>query len=179
MKNVFIAFIDYFDDMNDFYHAAVGLFSFTILAASPLMLYLDENIAHYGMLAVLSIIGQTAMYFAKFRFPNYFGTHEDRSTVGTKILYYLVDCFLASIFGILGHEYIATWIFGATNIKQTVLTVVLIGAFYETLLKKLLKKVNDFSKDEEADDLKKKVVLDGQDSENGTPVPIKRPPNEG
>jgi hypothetical protein len=185
MKSFVLAMIHLFDDLDDLYNAIIaGIFSIGIIGfAKPLISYLNDNAAYYFLLAVLSILGQTSMYFAKFRYPHLFGRHDKKVTIGTKILYYLIDCFLASLFGILASEYVVTWIFGGNSEKQTIISVILIGAFYETLLKKLLKKNNEISED---DDLnikpkgkKQSIVGDGEEEGidgTGTPVPIKLPP---
>lgn len=185
MKNFFFSMIHLFDDLDDLYHAIIGIFALGIFGLiSPLIAFISENAAHYALLAALSILGQTSMYFAKFRFPYYFGSHDAKVTLGTKILHYLTDCFLASLFGILASEYVVTWIFGGNSEKQIIISVILIGAFYETLLKKLLKKNKEISED---DDLgikpkskNQSIVGDGDEEgidNTGTPVPIKLPPN--
>jgi len=180
MKNFLITMGHLFDDLDDLSHAIVGIFAIGIFGLiSPLIAYIGDNAAHYALLAMLAILGQTSMYFAKFRFPHYFGYHNSKITLGTKILYYLIDCFLASLFGILASEYVVTWLFATNNQKETIISVILIGAFYETLLKKLLKKNNDISSE---DDLPKpqSIVGDGEEEgidQIGTPVPIKLPPS--
>jgi len=179
MKNFIFTIIHLFDDLDDLYNAIIaGIFSIGIFGfATPLISYLNENAAHYSLLAVLSILGQTSMYFAKFRYPHLFGRHDKKITLGTKVLYYLIDCFLASLFGILASEYVVSWIFGSNSEKQIIISVVLTGAFYETLLKKILKKNNEISKDDDLDINNKKQSIVGDEGldETGQPRPTNKP----
>lgn len=184
MKNLLFTLIHFFDDLDDLYNAIIGIFAIGIFGLiSPLIAYISDNAAHYALLAALSILGQTSMYFAKFRFPYYFGSHDSKKTLGTKILHYLIDCFLASLFGILASEYVVSWIFRSNSDKQMIISVILVGAFYETLLKKLLKKNNEISDNDldiNTNFKKQSIVGDGEEEgidQSGTPVPVKLPPS--
>jgi hypothetical protein len=155
MKNIMSFFIHYFDTIDDVVSAIMSIFSIAILTTMASMFtFISTNIIDYVLLAFFGIIGQTAMYFAKIRFPDYFGKHDNKKTIGTKILHYAIDCFLAALFSILCTEYLIDFIFtllsfpstGEPDYKKIIVAAIIVGAFYETILKKAIKKSKEINK---------------------------------
>jgi len=165
MKSVLSFFIHYFDDFDDLISAIMSLFSVAILTTIATMFtFISSNLIDYVLLAFFGVVGQTAMYFAKIRFPYYFGKHDDKKTIGTKILHYAIDCFLAALFSILCTEYLIDFIFtilafvqnaplptGEIDYKRIIFGAIIVGAFYETILKKAIKKNKEINEDLKTD----------------------------
>ena len=162
MKNFFALFIHYFDDLNDWKNAILGLFAVGTLTFTGLSFsFIPTIYFDYFIMASSGMVGQIAMYLAKIRFPSYFGKHDDKRTIGTKIFHFMIDCFLASIVSMLCTQYLVDFLFTSLsliqkspietdpveNIKRLVLCSFLVGAFYETLLKKAIKKNKEIDQD--------------------------------
>jgi hypothetical protein len=160
MKNVILFFVHYFDTIDDVVSAIMSVFSIAVLTTMASMFtFISASSLDYVLLAFFGVVGQTAMYFAKIRFPDYFGKHDDKKTIGTKILHYVIDCFLAALFSILCTEYLIDFIFtllsfvqnvpspsGEPDYKRIIFGAILVGAFYETILKKAIKKNREIDK---------------------------------
>lgn len=161
MKNVISFFVHYFDTFDDVVSAIMSIFSVGVLTIiASMFTFISSSLLDYVLLAFFGVVGQTAMYFAKIRFPYYFGKHDDKKTIGTKILYYAIDCFLAALFSILCTEYLVDFIFtvlafvqnaptpeGQQDYKRVIFGAILVGAFYETILKKAIKKNKEIDED--------------------------------
>lgn len=161
MKNVISFFVHYFDTIDDVVSAIMSIFSVGVLTIiASMFTFISESLLDYVLLAFFGVVGQTSMYFAKIRFPYYFGKHDDKKTIGTKILHYAIDCFLAALFSILCTEYLIDFIFtvlafvqnspapeGQTDYKRIIFGAILVGAFYETILKKAIKKNKEIDED--------------------------------
>lgn len=141
--------------------AGVGGFYLMIVSFQK---YLSDNITEYLFVAFFAMVGQTSMWFIKFRYPNLFGKHEvefKNTSRGTLVLYWFIDCFLAGITGVLFAKYLLSFIFltlafvqgieNNTSIEvdyhKLIVGSVLVGMFYETLIKKALKKKKELEKE--------------------------------
>lgn len=117
--------------------------------------YLQQHIIEYIYIAGFSMVGQTAMYFIKYRYPHLFGKHEiefGNTKNGLIVLRWAIDCLLAGLVGALITEYSIDFIFATlafiqniepskeTDFHKIIFGAVLIGASYETIVKKYLKK---------------------------------------
>lgn len=155
MKNLISTFIHHFDTFDDVVSAIVAIFSLSFITAvfGSMLAFLSSGVMDYVMIAFFGVIGQLAMYFAKIRFPSYFGKHDEKKTLGTKILHLCIDCFLAAFFSVLCTEYLVDFIFttlaliqniqvshSTEDYKRTITGAIIVGAFYETILKKAIKK---------------------------------------
>jgi uncharacterized membrane protein YuzA (DUF378 family) len=181
MKNIISILIHYFDTIDDTVDAILGIFSVSIITAvfGSMLTFISSEFIDYLLVAFFGVVGQTSMYFAKIRFPYYFGKHDDKRTIGTKMLHYSIDCFLAALFAVICTEYLIDFIFTtlafiqnvpvthSTDYKRTIIGAIIIGAFYETILKKAIKKNKEIDED----------INNGQDikiqSLDGEPEPPK------
>ena len=162
MKNFISLFIHNFDDINDLKNSVLGIVALATLTFTGLSFsFIPTIYFDYFIMASSGMVGQVAMYLAKIRFPHYFGKHEDKRTLGRKILHFMIDCFLASIVSMLCSQYLVDFLFTSLsliqkssvetdpveNIKRLILCSFLVGAFYETLLKKAIKKNKEIDQD--------------------------------
>lgn len=137
---------EYFDEVEDFHYIGVGVLSiFMVFLVIPLMGFLSKYSMNVDY-AIWSTVGQTSMYFAKIRFPEFFGKKTPLKP-GTMILYYVIDCFLASLIGMFCTETIAISFFKASDPLYLAIASVCTGAFYETILKKVLRKNKEYQQD--------------------------------
>lgn len=153
-------FLKIFDTMADAIAAAILLISTGSLSSFWLLSvsfhhYLEQHIVEYIYIAGFGMIGQTAMYFIKYRYPNLFGKHEIEFGTASNpliVLRWAIDCLLAGLISALITKYSIDFIFTTlafiqnvepskeTDFHRIIFGAVLIGASYETIVKKYLKK---------------------------------------
>lgn len=156
------AFLKLFDTFTDGIVAVLVAVSTAGLSGIWILLttfqnYIAANIMEYLLIAFFSMVGQTSMWFIKFRYPSMFGKHElefGKNSNGTLFLYWFIDCALSGICGALFTKYTISFIFltlsfvqGADSISQptddfhkVIVAAFLVGMFYEIFIKKALKK---------------------------------------
>lgn len=153
-------FLKFFDTMADAIAASILLISTCSFSSFWLLSisfhnYLAEHIMEYFYIAVFGMIGQTSMYFIKYRYPHLFGKHEiEFGTTKTSliVLRWGIDCLQSGLVSALLTKYSIDFIFNTLAFIQNVepskeidfhkiiVGAVLIGASYETIIKKYLKK---------------------------------------
>lgn len=140
----------WFDSVNDFIQGIIFLLSgIIIFGIMPLLNFLTKYNLNIDY-AIWGSVGQTAFHFAKFRFPELAGRHRHTDAkIGTKVVNYIIDCMLSSLIGMLCTDIIVVNVFNATNNIYIVISAICIGAFYETILKYVVRKIKRFIKSKE------------------------------
>jgi len=129
---------DSLDDLQDF----CAMLFFVIFGQIPIFTFLHKYGLNtdYGFFAVG---GQCCIYIAKKLYPNWFPKQPEYS-IGSWLSRFFGNCVLAWTFGVFATEYFSKYV-GEYNLQ--IATIALgVGAFYEMILKPLVKYAYKFSK---------------------------------